>query len=238
MLAYQSPLPLPRPPQTHLRCVRRPFHPSRDTGPYRLPRDIQDRLITDLAPFRNRDDAFALAVFIARFWSVPGRIGLGFPIDRRELAGHPELGLTEARVRGAIWVLEEIGFLDRAIPLPGSRYKRTEEGLRRKPVLFVFGAEYAPVFLAANRRAAAARGARSGERRTMTPSNVSRLSGASPGARPTKSPINKERSESQVIMGDLTKRNGIPPKASEPNPRLEAALERLRQEVFGKAGGV
>ncbi|WP_201864833.1 hypothetical protein [Microvirga soli] len=68
-------------------------------------------------------------------------------------------------MRGAIRVLEEIGFLDRAAA-SGSRYKATEEGLRRKPVLFMFGADYAPVFIAANRRAAVARGSRSGERRT------------------------------------------------------------------------
>ena len=32
---------------------------------------------------------------------MPGRVALPFPIDRRALAGHRELGLTEARVRGA-----------------------------------------------------------------------------------------------------------------------------------------
>ena len=40
-----------------------------------------------------------------------------FPIDRRELAEHAALGLTEARVRGAIRTLEEVGFLDRAVRL-------------------------------------------------------------------------------------------------------------------------
>jgi hypothetical protein len=44
-------------------------------------------------------------------------------------------------VRGAIRVLEEIGFLDRAVA-SGSRYKATEDGLHRKPVLFMFGSDY------------------------------------------------------------------------------------------------
>jgi hypothetical protein len=43
-------------------------------------------------------------------------------------------------------------------------------------------------------------------------------------------------------MGDLTNRigqrglRGLPPKAFVPDPKLEAALERLRQGVIGKAG--
>ncbi|QRM35434.1 hypothetical protein [Microvirga sp. VF16] len=39
----------------------------------------------------------------------------------------------------------------------GSRYKLTEDGLRRKPIRFQFGTEYFPLFDAANRRAAARR---------------------------------------------------------------------------------
>jgi hypothetical protein len=64
-------------------------------------------------------------------------------------------------VRGAIRTLEAVGFLDRAIPASGSLYKATPEGLHRKPVLFVFGSDYALLFIAANARAAAARGRRS-----------------------------------------------------------------------------
>ena len=96
-----------------------------------------------MQPYRNREAAFALAVFLGRFWSMPGRVALPFPIDRRALAGHRELGLTEARVRGAIRVLEEVGFLARFVT-SGSRYKATEEGLRRKPIPFQFGSDYAP----------------------------------------------------------------------------------------------
>jgi hypothetical protein len=136
-------------------------------------------LTSSLAPYRNREAAFALATFLGRFWSSPGRIMDAFPIDRRELAGREDLGLTEAKVRGAIRVLEEIGFVDRAIPLSGSRYKATEDGLHRKPILFVFGSEYAPAFIKANSRAAAARGGRLGERRPISPASTPRPSSAS-----------------------------------------------------------
>src|SRR3954469_13498247 len=86
------------------------------------------------------------------------------PIDRRELADHAGLGLTEARERGAILALEEVGFLDRAVA-SGSTHRPTPDGLHRKPVLFMFGADYGPLFSAANRRAVAARERRSGSRR-------------------------------------------------------------------------
>ena len=153
-------LPLPRPVPRRSRGNRRPFTPSL-AGPYRLPHDVRDRLAAALAPFRNRDAAFALATFLARFWSTPARLLAAFPIDRRELAEHAALGLTEARVRGAIRALEEIGFLDRAV-VSGSTHQPTADGLHRQPVLFMFGAEYGPLFSAANRRAAAARERRSG----------------------------------------------------------------------------
>jgi hypothetical protein len=37
-------------------------------------------------------------------------------------------------------------------------------------------------------------------------------------------------------MGDVRNRIGIPPKAFVPDANLDAALERLKQEVFGIAG--
>src|SRR5215210_4331609 len=177
MFAAQLRLPLARPQPARMRNVRRPFRPSGEGSLYRLPRTVEDRLTASLAPFRNREAAFALAVFLARFWSAPGRILEAFPIDRRALAAHKELGLTEKRVRSAIRTLEEVGFLDRAMA-SGSRYRVTKEGLQRKAILFVFGSDYAPAFLAANRRAAAARGRHSAARRSMTSTNASRLSPA------------------------------------------------------------
>src|SRR3954454_21699535 len=169
-------LPLPRPPNSKRFGIRRqPFTPA-SSGVYRLPHDVRDLLTAALAPFRNRDAAFALAVFLGRFWSTPARLLAAFPIDRRELAEHAALGLTEARVRGAIRALEEVGFLDRAVA-SGSTHRPTPDGLHRKPVLFMFGSDYGPLFSAANRRAAAARERRSGAHRTAaTPASQSRLS--------------------------------------------------------------
>jgi hypothetical protein len=158
---------------------------------------------------------------------MAGRVALPFPIDRRALAGHRNLGLTEAQVRGAIRVLEEIGFLARFVT-SGSRYKATEEGLRRKPIPFQFGSDYAPLFIAANARAAAARGRREGTRRTLTP-QAGRGPSMPPVGPPLKSPKHKSEAKPSVIMGEIVK----PPRAAEPNTNLEAALERLR-----KAAGI
>jgi hypothetical protein len=224
MFALSERLPLPRP---HGGSVRRPFHPSRGEGPYRLPRDIRDRLVAALAPYRNREAAFALAVFLGRFWSMPGRVALPFPIDRRALADHRELGLTEARVRGAIRVLEAVGFLARFVT-SGSHYKATADGLRRKPIPFVFGSDYAPLFIAANNRATAARSRQEGARRIQTPDSARGPSVGSLEARAI-SPKSKSEANPPVLMGEIAKGSGLPPQASEPDANLEAALEQLRQ---------
>src|SRR3954453_22665982 len=195
-------LPFPRPAPRRSRSNRRPFTPSPCSGPYRLPHDVRDRLTAALAPYRNRDAAFALAVFLGRFWSTPARLLAAFPIDRRELADHAALGLSEARVRGAIRTLEDVGFLDRALA-SGSTHRPTPDGLHRKPVLFMFGAEYGPLFSAANRRAAAARERRSGSPRTFTPAKPSRPSTGILMARPLKSPKNKDSEAAKVLMGEI-----------------------------------
>src|SRR3954471_15652980 len=165
MPAVQPLLPLPRPAQARVRNLRRPFTPSKNAGPYRLPHDVWDRLASTLASSPNRGAALALAVFLARFWSTPSRITSGFPIDRRELADRADLGLTEAQVRGAIRALEAAGFLDRAIPGKGSTHRPTPDGLHRKPVLFQFGSDYASSFSVANKRAQKACERRSQDRR-------------------------------------------------------------------------
>src|SRR3954452_9061602 len=171
MPAVQLLLPLPRPSRARVRSLRRPFTPSRTASSYRLPHDVWDQLVSALAPARNRDAALALAVFLGRFWSPPARLVSAFPIDRRELAGRPDLGLTEAQVRGAIRALEAAGFLDRAIPGKGSRHKLTGTGeLHRKPVLFEFGSDYAASFSKANQRVQKARERRSQGRRCVGPS--------------------------------------------------------------------
>src|SRR3954468_15207953 len=182
-------LPLPRLPSIRRRGSRRPFTPA-SAGPYRLPRDVRDRLATALVPFRNRDAAFTLATFLGRFWSTPARLLAAFPIDRRELAEHAALGLTEAQVRGATKTLEEVGFLDRAVA-SGSTHRPTPDGLHRKPILFMFGSDYGPLFSAANRRAAAAGERWSGARRSPPAATVRQPSAGLPAARLTNSPKSK-----------------------------------------------
>src|SRR5215212_6842937 len=217
----------PRAAPRRSRSVRRPFTPP-SAGPYRLPHDVRDRLAAALAPYRNRDAAFALATFLGRFWSTPARLLSAFPIDRRELADHDALGLTEARVRGAIKTLEEVGFLDRAVA-SGSTHQPTPDGLHRKPVLFMFGGDYRPLFSAANARAAAARERRSGSRRGSGPAAVRRPSLGLPAARLTNSPKSKSREASKVIMGDLRTALADLPAPIAPLPAFEAALNRFKK---------
>ena len=127
MFAVQHRLPLV---PVRTRHARRPFRPAPGRGPYRLPHDVADRLRESLAPFRNRDAAFTLAVFVARHFSLPKRVTGSFRIMREPLAEKraDDLGLTPAQIRGAIRTLEAIGFLERAIPAPGSLYMATEGG--------------------------------------------------------------------------------------------------------------
>ncbi len=221
----QHQLELPRQLPGRARRARRPFHPSTGEGAYRLPHEVRDRLIAALQPYRNRGAAFALAVFLARFWSMPGRVALPFVVDRVALADRQDLGLSEARVRGAIKTLEAIGFLERW-PTTGSAYRATEDGLRRKPVGFTFGLDYMPAFIAANKRAAAARGGRPPERRATLAGMSRRPSPTTLEARPLKSP---ERSEAErtVYLGEIVKKSGMPPKSSASDPKLEAALDGL-----------
>src|SRR4051812_20515278 len=114
----------------------------------------------------------ALATFIARFWTAPRKLGLPFVLDRRALAPIAALGLTEARVRGAIRALERIGFLDRAVT-NGRTHQRTADGLHRKPVAFTFGADYRNAFSMANKRTVAPRDRRSRVGRTAAPPRAS-----------------------------------------------------------------
>jgi hypothetical protein len=188
-----------------------------------------------LAPFRNRDAALTLAVFIARFWSVPGRVAGSFPIDRRALTDHEGLELTEARVRGAIKTLEAVGYLDRAIPASGSRYKATEQGLHRRPILYVFGSEYGSAFVLANKRAQAARSGVSGSRRAIpTPTSSRAPVGLAGGL--ANSPKNKSQAEPKVIMGEVVKRSGLPAQPSQ-DSALERALQRLGEAISKPRGG-
>ena len=206
------------------RRVSRPWSPS-PVGPYRLPRSIMERLAVSLAPYRNRDAALDLAVFLARYWSSPSRLIAAFPIDRRALADHAALGLSEARVRGAIAALETVGFLDRAETLRGSRYQPTETGLQRKPILFRFGVGYRESFAQANARA---------QPRRVVPV---------PERRPTPVTARQPLPKPEISLTQVAQRQIPPGKVvimGEQNPEgltgLDAALERLRRAV-GEANG-
>ena len=232
MIAVQHQLAFARPPAARVRSVRRPFRPSAGEGGYRLPHDVRDRLSSALAPFRNREAAFALATFLARYHSHPGRLLEGFMIDRRALADRDGLELTEARVRGAIRTLEAIGFLDRALTT-GSTHKATEDGLRRKPIRFVFGAEYGAAFREANKRVRRARGGNPHARRPLAPARAPQPSMANLEASRLNSPKDTSVAETLVNLGELTKKVGFLPSPSASTP-LETALDRLQQGVFGK----
>jgi hypothetical protein len=204
-------------------------------GSYRLPHDIAERLATSLAAYRTRERAMALALFLARFWSSRTRMARPFPIDRRALADHDALGLTEAQVRGALRTLEEVGFLLRAEPLGGSRYKPTPDGLHRKPILYGFGKDYGPAFAAANARAERARdragakpGAIAGRARTPNPST------ARPARPFPNSPKNIDPRRGQVIMGDRVRAGGMM-RVAEPTAS-RSALEDALQRLGGAAG--
>jgi hypothetical protein len=53
---------------------------------------------------------------------------------------------------------------------------------------------------------------------------------------PANSPKSKSEAEKTVLMGDLRKESGLPPKAFEPDPKLESALERLLQGIRQSRG--
>src|SRR4051794_10295508 len=168
---------------------------------YRLPASVRDRLASALAGRRNRDACLTLATFLGRFWSAPRKLGLPFMLDRRALAPVEALGLTEAKVRGAIRALEEIGFLDR-MPAGGRTHQATAEGLRRMPVAFTFAATYRSAFGMANKRAQAARDRRSRARRAQTPAAVPRPSPAVLEARHLNSPKYKPSEATKVYLGE------------------------------------
>lgn len=201
---------------------------------YRLPRGIAARLDAAVAGRRNAGAVRALALWLGRMWSAPRRLLYAFPVDRRAIAGRDDLGLSEARVRGALAVLEEVGFIARYEPSPGRRYQRTEEGLHRRPILFRFGEEYAPAFAQANARAQAARGTPAPARRPPSAPQLTRTAPPAMPARSSAPPAGYPRSSPQVaqkqvqggslvIMGEQDAERSSP---------LEAALARLARAAF------
>ena len=128
---------------------RRLWLPTNWNGNYRFPRLIADLLNTQLAAYRNRDAAYKLAVFLARFHAAPNTIGRAFVIDRRKLDHHEKLGLTEAQVRGAIKTLVKIGFMKGELQGP----ERELGKVNRSPVFYRFIGEFASLLTRFSRRA-------------------------------------------------------------------------------------
>jgi len=193
---------------------------------YRLPRIIDVRLSAAVMGLRNVEAVMRLAVFLARFHTAPGRLGRTFPVDRIALAGHGELNLSEARVRGALAALERVGFLERQ-EVPGSAYRLTAQGLHRKPVLWKFGSVFGLLFEKANTAALAARGARSSARRPIVPAVAPRPPLSPPVARPAPLLARKDPPAVSVSSGDQNRAG--------PESGLEAALARLRKVVTDDA---
>lgn len=117
------------------------YVPTRHCGTYRLPPSLIDLLGSRLRAFKNAQSANQLAVFLARMNAGPRRFGRSFPIDRRALADHPDLHLSEDRIRGAITTLEKVGFIER-VPVNGSSYRQHADGVRRKAIQWRFGNEF------------------------------------------------------------------------------------------------
>jgi hypothetical protein len=230
---------LARHPRLRLRSCRRPLHAAPASGRYSLPRPVLDRLQAALAPAKNREAALVLAVFLARYWTSPARLGQAFPIDRRALCGHRDLPLTEARVRGAIAALEEAGFLARIVPEPGRRYQPTAGGLHRRPLVFHFGAEFEALFAAANKRLGRGSPAAQGGRRPLPaspPATRPRPSWSPPEAS-ANSPKNTPPNPTVVNLGELGKGHS---RTSLPLPEscrdsglspLEAAIAKLGRNM-------
>src|SRR3982750_349708 len=175
------------------RRSRRNFIALGQNGPYRLPRAVQEPLEKSLTDFRNADTAYALAVFLGRFWSSPNRLDAPFPIDRRALAHHRDLDLSEAKIRGAIKTLERVGFLDRAIVGKGSRFRLKGTELHRKPISFQFGGEFRDLFAKANRRTQVA----NPPRRALPPQSPSLT---------TNSPKKRISNPTVLLMGEVAKK--------------------------------
>lgn len=197
-----------------------------EAGGYRLPHAVEDRVETVVRDRRNAAAIMLLATFLGRFHSAPGRLGRPFAVDRVALANHPELRLSEARIRGALEALEAIGFVER-IEVTGSAYKPTEHGLRRKPVQWRLGVEYLPAFSAANARAQRARGAASPARRPITPTVA---------IRPPQSNVAPRRGMPEPLVARIDTpalasfHSGDRNRAGAASP-LEAAIERLRRGI-------
>jgi hypothetical protein len=160
------------------------------------------------------------------------------------LCGHRDLPLTEARIRGAIAALEEVGYLARIAPEPGRRYQRTADGLHRQPLAFHFGAEFQATFDSANKRPRCGSRAAHDERRPLPASPLPATrprSSWSPPEQRTNSPKNTPQNPTFVNLGELakkpTKTSLLLPESHSRDSGVEAALRRLGEAIRAKLHG-
>ena len=114
------------------------------------------------------------------------------------------------------------------------KHRATEDGLRRKPVMFTFGPEYRSAFKAANARAAAAREARTGERGVIAPA-ISLMASTARFSNPNL-PKYKSPPERTVFMGKLRRNCGLPALASDPDSPSKPPLPDCRKGFSAKPG--
>lgn len=235
----------PSAPHPYKRRVRRPFAPSTASGRYSLPRGLAEWLMVELAGYRNRDEAMALAVFLARFWGAPGRHRRAFPIDRRALAGNATLGLTEARIRGALARLEHVGFVNR---MPVGRTHQVQGGeLHRRPATFRFGPDALAAFDAAHARQARTRQRSRTPKPRLPPVPVHGPSMAFPC--PPRPPFSSPKStgfpKEEISMGDFVRLRSQPTAPSWPSvtraaltpgpSNVDGALARFAEARRGRS---
>ena len=123
---------------------------------YVLPRRMRDALDIDLIGLRNAWAALLLARIVAQAHTGPRVRGRSFTLCRRGLAAaYGDLGLTEEIVRGAIRVLERIGFIVRD-PAPEKPCRRTATGWQRKPIVWRIATRFLALCPLLKRRPAAA----------------------------------------------------------------------------------
>jgi hypothetical protein len=176
---------------------------------YELPRAVQVRLLTAARGLRNADAVMALATFLARWHTGPKVIGRPFTVDRIALSAHLDLDLSASQIRGALAALDRIGLLERHV-MPGSPYRRTEHGLRRKPVLWRVAADFLAMFEKANAAATAKR------------ASVARR------ALPPVAPLvaKKEGFRLSLLSGDQPKPKPAPPQS---DSGLEASISQWKR---------
>lgn len=196
------------------------FHPPEDTGsPYRLSKMARRAASAALGPYRSRETAYRLLSFLARMWTHPERIGRSWPVDRRALASHSLLGLTEGEVRGALRVLEMAGVVVREPMAKRDVYRPTADGLRRTPIAYRFAPLFLSLFQAANRWKAIRERQKAHLVMRATATDPKANNSYSSWAKPLFMGSEKKAPEGRVL--------------ADPGSPLESALSKLREAILG-----